>query len=96
MKQLITRVDERLHERLKARAAAEGRSLNALVNDLLEAALTNDDPRARVRARIDALGLRVDVPAPVGPIPSLDEVIAATRGAGTAASEALEADRNAR
>jgi plasmid stability protein len=96
MKQLITRVDERLHERLKARAAAEGRSLNALVTELLEAGLASDDPRARVRARIEALGLRVDVPAPTGPIPSRDAVIRSTRGAGSSVSEALEADRNAR
>lgn len=96
MKQLITRVDERLHERLKARAAAEGRSLNALVNDLLEAGLASDDPRARVRARMDALGMRVVLPPPDGPVPSWEEVFAATRGAGTVASEALEADRNAR
>lgn len=96
MKQLITRVDERLHERLKARAAAEGRSVNALVTELLEAGLGADDARARVRARIDALGLRVDVPRPRGRIPSLDAAIRSTRGAGSAVSEALEAERNAR
>ena len=96
MKQLITRVDDSLHQRLKYRARAEGRSVNALVTDLLEAKLSEDDPRARLRARVEALGLRVDVPRPRGPIPSLDETIRATSGAGTAVSEALQAERNAR
>ncbi len=96
MKQLITRVDERLHERLKARAEAEGRSLNALVTELLEAGLTKDDARARVRARIEALGLGVKLPPPAKRPPSRDAAIRSTRGWGTAVSEALEAERNAR
>lgn len=35
MRQLITRLDEELLAKLKRRGAAEGRSVNALVNDIL-------------------------------------------------------------
>lgn len=96
MKQLIARVDDSLHRRLKEKARAEGRSLNALVTDVLEANVADDDPRARLRARVAALGLGVTVPRPRGRIPSLDEAIRSTRGAGTAVSEALQAERTAR
>jgi plasmid stability protein len=96
MKQLITRMDDSLHRRLKDRAKAEGRSLNALVTDLLETNVSDGDPRIRLRARVEALGLRVEVPRPRGRIPSLDEAIRSTSGAGTAVSEALQAERNAR
>lgn len=95
MKQLITRVDEELHARLKARAAAEGRSLNALVTELLRAGLIEGDDRAQVRARIEATGLGA-VPRRPRRAPSRDAAIRATRGAGTAASEALEAERGRR
>lgn len=96
MRQLITRIDEELLERLKARAAEEGRSVNSLVTDLLENAVSQSSPRARVRARLRALGLDVVVPRPRGRVPSLEEAIESTRGAGRAASEALEEDRNHR
>ncbi|MGH2769249.1 MAG: FitA-like ribbon-helix-helix domain-containing protein, partial [Actinomycetota bacterium] len=51
MRQLITRVDEDLHRRLKERAAVERRSVNALVTELLTRALSGTDEPARVRAR---------------------------------------------
>ena len=95
MKQLITRVDEELHERLKARASAEGRSVNALVTDLLRAGLAEGDDRARIRARIDAAGLSV-VHRPWRPAPSQEAAIRSTRGAGSAVSEALETERTKR
>ena len=47
---------------LKARAAAEGRSMNALVVDALEAAAAAPTGRAEVRARIRAAGLLVAPP----------------------------------
>lgn len=92
MRQLITRIDERLHEGLKARAAAEGRSVNALVTELLSIALASDDERAAVRARADASGLRV-VPRPRHRPPPRDTAISWTKGVGRATSRALEADR---
>ncbi len=95
MRQLIARIDDELHRRLKERAAAEGRSMNSLVVELLRAAVAGDDPRARVGARLRAAGLLVQPRRPEE-VPSLDEVVAATRGAGRAVSEALEAERRAR
>lgn len=96
MKQLITRIDERLHGRLKARAQAEGRSVNALVTEALEAAVPELDARARVRVRMVAAGALVVSPPPKD-VPTMEEVLALTRGgAGQAILEALEADRNSR
>lgn len=92
MRQLITRIEDRLHAKLKRRAAAEGRSLNALVTEILSRAIAAEDERALVRARLKALGRRAYVPRPAD-APSRDEAIAATRGAGTAVSEALAAER---
>jgi len=94
MRQIITRIDDELLGRLKARAAAEGRSVNALVVELLSAAVESD-PRAAVR-RMLAGRSRLVVP-PVGPRPpSRPAALRATRGAGTAAGEALDAQRSAR
>ncbi len=93
MRQLIARIDDRLHARLKARAKAEGRSLNALVVELLENGLAANNERERVRARMRGLGLLVTLPRPTRPPLSLDEAIELTRGWGTAVSEALAADR---
>lgn len=94
-RQLLARIDERLHRRLKARAAAEGRSLNALVTDLLERGALEADERVRVRARLEALGLATSVRPSRRP-PSRDRAIALTRGAGRSASEALAAERRER
>lgn len=96
MKQLIARVDERLHQRLKTRAAAEGRSMNAVVNDLLDRGLTGTDEQARLDSHLRAKGMLVIPPAPRAKLRSRAEVIGATEGWGTAVSEALEAERNAR
>lgn len=93
IRQLITRIDEALHRRLKQRAAAEGRSVNAIVTEFLRAGL--EDRRGAFRERLRAEGLLVE-PQTKGPRLSRDEVIESTRGWGTAVSEALEADRSHR
>lgn len=95
MKQLIARIDDRLHARLKARAQAEGRSVNALVTEVLETAAPELDARAQLRARMLAAGALVIYPTPED-VPTMEEVLALTRGAGRVASEALEAERAAR
>lgn len=91
---MITRIDEALHAGLKARAAAEGRSVNALVGEILRDAVSPTDPQAALRARIRALGLEVTwTPTTSGdPLPR-NEAIDLTRGWGTVVSEALQADR---
>lgn len=92
MRQLITRVDDDLHKRLRERAAAEGRSVNALVVDILAAEVATANRRERLRRRAKAAGWLVVPPRP-DRIPSWEEVEKATRGAGAAVSEALEAER---
>lgn len=88
MKQLITRIDEDLHRRLKTQAAAEGRSLNALVTEVLEAAVAPRSGRERLRERARIAGLLEEPSAPGAP-PSMEEILAMTRGAGEVFTEAL-------
>jgi hypothetical protein len=95
MKQLLVRMDDDLHRRLRERAAAEGRSANALVTELLEAAVDQTDPRAAYRRRLGRAGMLVTPPMP-NLVGSRDEVIESTRGVGTAVSDALRRERDAR
>lgn len=90
---MLLRIDKRLHRRLKEQAAAEGRSMNALIADVLSAAVLKVDERERVVARLRALGLLRTFKPIFPPPPSREDAIALTRGAGRVASEALEADR---
>lgn len=94
VKQLISRIDDDLHRRLKERAAQEGRSVNDLVAETLAAAVM--DGRESFGRRLKLSGLRVLPPAPMQPPPSLDDVLDANRGSGTVVSDALQAERNAR
>lgn len=93
MRQILTRVDDRLHAQLKERAAAEGRSMNELVIEALHRQLdADDDPRARLRARAAALGLLAypaQRPQQGSPL-THDEVIEELKGAGEAVLEGLE------
>lgn len=95
MRQLITRIDDDLHRQLKQRAASEDRSVNALVTELLRRAVSGQDERELVRARMRALGLTANVPRPKR-VPSRAAVSRLTRGMGTAVSEALMAERRRR
>ncbi len=95
MRQLITRIDDRLHRELKDRAAAEGRSVNSLVTHLLSSALASGDERASVRARAESAGIVV-VPLGARRPPSRDAAIASTKGVGRRAGQALAAERAAR
>lgn len=58
MKQLLLRVPENVHRRLAARAKRQGRSVNAVANEILDAAAEGDtgDRRARLRAAAAAAG----------------------------------------
>ena len=93
MRQLITRIDEDLHTRLKARARAEGSSVNALVTAAIERELaTPKDRRQAMRRRLQGLGLLADVPAP--PVaPDREAVIGSLRGCGTI-TDLIEAERD--
>ncbi|MGH8965985.1 MAG: FitA-like ribbon-helix-helix domain-containing protein [Actinomycetes bacterium] len=93
MKQLIARIDDDLHRRLKERAAEQDRSLNDLVAGVLAAAVEND--AGSLRRRIDRSGLRVLPPRPPA-VRSRRDVIESTRGLGSPVSDALAADRASR
>lgn len=89
MKQLITRIDDDLHAKVKAKAAAEGRSVNDLVTGLLEAAVQQDETREEWHRRMIAEGKLIAF-EPEGPVPSREELAERSRGWGTAVSEALD------
>ena len=95
VRQLITRVSDELHEKLKRKAAAEGRSMNALVTEVLEEA-TVETGRDRYYRRLEAEGRRVFPPQPEGEVPDLDELLREQPpGAGQAVLDALLEDRRA-
>ena len=58
MKQLLLRVPEDIHRRLADRAAREGRSVNAVATEILDATADADagDRRAQLRAAAAAAG----------------------------------------
>jgi antitoxin FitA len=95
VRQVITRVEDELHARLKKAAAARGMSVNAFVVDALTAAVGVTTARETVRRRAEVAGKRVVPPAP-DETPTWDEVVAAGAEAGTAVSEALVQERAAR
>lgn len=91
MRQLITRIDDELHRRLRDRARAEDRSVAALVREVLERAVGRDDDTSmRGRPARSALVVRPDAPSPT---PTSEDVLRQTRGAGTAVRAALASDR---
>ena len=105
MKQLLLRVDDEVHARLRERARREHRSINAIVGDLLRVSVTvdPDSPQDRVRARAAALG----VLAPrVTPEPGqeardrsrkrvdIDEVVQLTAGWGPQVDRIFAEDRD--
>ncbi len=93
VRQLITRIDDDLHRRLKERARDQRRSVNALVTEVLEDAVPNESPRARFRRRLKERGMLVELDVPE-PTLTRAEVREMLRGeAGKAVLEALEEDR---
>jgi antitoxin FitA len=93
MRQLITRIHDDLHARLKEVAAYEGTSMNALVIEALERATGRDvDRRAIVRRRAREAGVLV-VPARPGRSTPRHDLIESTRGVGGAVSAALADER---
>jgi hypothetical protein len=66
VKQLILRVSPELHQRIAARAAREGKSVNAWASELLDISVDADigDRQARANAKAAALGMLVRIDAP--------------------------------
>lgn len=94
MRQMITRLDDDLHEALKRKAKAEGKSLNAFVVETLSGSVEPEDPQAAFVEELRAKGWLSEHEAPEGPIPTLEEVWEMTKGSGTAVSDALQEMRD--
>ncbi|SDQ83337.1 toxin-antitoxin system HicB family antitoxin [Actinopolyspora saharensis] len=92
MRQLIARVDDELHRRLKAKASSENRSLNELVTEALSRVVDGSASLRTVRQRARSSGMLVEVEG-TDQAPDLDELEAETRGFGRGVGQALEADR---
>src|ERR1700687_878182 len=92
VRQLITRLDEELLAKLKKRAAAEGRSVNALVNDILASQVAGRSAQAALRLRGGEHIVRPPRPTRT---PSRDSLRRASRGWGVAVSHALMEERAA-
>ncbi|UQS27090.1 type II toxin-antitoxin system HicB family antitoxin [Amycolatopsis thermalba] len=92
MRQMITRIDDELHARVKAKAEAEGRSVNEFVTELLKAAVDRPESRAERKRRLLAEGKIVSF-APEGPVPTREQLDEVLKGSGTAVSEALDWSR---
>ena len=96
MKQLLLRVPESLHQRLVAQAAREGRSMNALATEILDAATNGEyeNRRARLRAKAAALGILEQRTAPP-PMSAArrKRALASTRGLGPVADQLIREGR---
>ncbi|MEJ7797012.1 MAG: toxin-antitoxin system HicB family antitoxin [Solirubrobacteraceae bacterium] len=103
MRQLIARIDDALHSRLKQKAASEGRSLNALVTEALElSASVGLDSRVLIERRAAARGIRlVKTRAPQRAVSTMDAadrdaVIGLTAGLGAFIDGYVDEDRGSR
>ncbi len=94
MRQMITRLDDDLHEALKRKAKAEGKSLNALVVETLSGSIGPEDAQAALVEELRAKGWLSEHEPPDGPIPTLEELREMSRGWGTAVSDALQEMRD--
>jgi plasmid stability protein len=97
---MLLRVDEALHAALRERAAAQGRSVNALANEILSAAVASGSAPSRldrVRARAAALGLLAPVPLgrhrPATPEEYAKIIASTKKGLPPIADELIEYER---
>lgn len=95
MKQLLLRVPESVHRRLAARAAREGRSINAVATEILDAAAEADrgDRRARLRAAAAAAGTLHSTQARRVSARRRQRILASTRGLGQQLDQLLAQER---
>ncbi|MGH9045572.1 MAG: FitA-like ribbon-helix-helix domain-containing protein [Acidimicrobiales bacterium] len=95
MKQLLLRVPDEVHRRLTARAVRDGRSVNAVATEILDAAADADqgDRRARLRARAATLGIIRATPAKPVSASRRRRIVASTRGVGAVLDQLLAEER---
>ena len=92
VRQLITRLDDELHLRLKEKARGVGKSVNSYVTEVLREAVSRDDAKARLKERLRDEG-RLVVPPVSGAPPGRAEVIAQLRGASDVVLESIDSGR---
>lgn len=95
VKQLLLRVPDELHRQLMARAVRDGRSVNSLATEILDAAADADqgDRRARLRARAATLGIFRAPSAPSVSTARRRRVAATTREIGPFLDQWLDEER---
>ncbi len=95
MKQLLLRVPEDLHRRLKARAERERRSVNAVATEILDAVADTDqgDRRARLRAAAAAAGTLHSTQARRVSAARRRRIVESTRGLGEQVDRLLAQER---
>jgi plasmid stability protein len=95
LKQLLLRVPEDVHRRLAARARREGRSVNAVATEILDAAAAGDqgDRRARLRAAAAAAGTLRSVDARSVSAARRRRIVGSTRGLGAQVDRLLAEER---
>jgi len=95
MKQLLLRVPEDIHRRLAARAGREGRSINAVATEILDATAESDqgDRRARLRGAAAAAGTLHLAQARRVSTARRRRIIDSTRGLGRQVDELLTEER---
>lgn len=96
MKQLLLRVPEDLHRRLTARAKREGRSVNKLAGEILDAAAEADrgSRRERLRADATASGMVSAAPARAVSAARRRRILDSTRGLGAQVDRQIDDERD--
>ena len=89
-------MSEDIHRRLVARAAREGRSVNAVATEILDAAADADggDRGAEVRAAAAASGTLRPVDADPAGVARRQRIIESTRGTGAMVDDLLRQERD--
>jgi len=95
MKQLLLRVPDAVHRKLSARAARDGRSINAVATEIIDSAIDADEGgrQGRLRARAAALGMLSAVPAEPATAEQRERALAEARGLGPILDRVLDEDR---
>ena len=97
VRQLLTRVDDDLHERLKQVAEQSGQSVNAWVTGLLRQAVDDaSPPRERLRRRLEREGrlAQGSAEAREREVPSRQDALQASEGLRDEVLAALDHDRS--
>jgi plasmid stability protein len=96
MRQLLLRVPDSVHKRIADRAIREGRSINAVATEIIDAAADADrrDRGARLRAQAAASGVLVPVAGKKVGKAERRRIIEGTRGMGQVADRLIAEERD--